>query len=228
MCGFVGFTNYINDDGLVLGSMMDTIVHRGPDAEGKYIDDDIALGFRRLSIIDLEGGNQPMLNEDQSKILVFNGEIYNYKLLREELIENGHTFSTNADSEVVLHGFEQWGADVVKRLRGMFAFVIFNKDDRSIFGARDMFGIKPFYYTTSENSFIFASEIKAFLPHPSLRKNLTKRLLRIICRFSIHLPKKPFLRAYISCRRLIILCLKTAISKKHATLNPSLIQSRVW
>ena len=144
MCGFVGFTNYINDDGLVLGSMMDAIVHRGPDAEGKYIDDDIALGFRRLSIIDLEGGNQPMLNEDQSKILVFNGEIYNYKQLREELIENGHTFSTNADSEVVLHGFEQWGEEVVKRLRGMFAFVVFSKDNQSIFGARDMFGIKPF------------------------------------------------------------------------------------
>ncbi|MBR6502021.1 MAG: asparagine synthase (glutamine-hydrolyzing) [Clostridia bacterium] len=177
MCGFVGFTNYINDDGLVLGSMMDAIVHRGPDAEGKYVDDDIALGFRRLSIIDLEGGNQPMLNEDQSKILVFNGEIYNYKLLREELIENGHTFSTNADSEVVLHGFEQWGADVVKRLRGMFAFVIFSKDDRSIFGARDMFGIKPFYYTISENSFIFGSEIKAFLPHPEFQKKLNEEAL---------------------------------------------------
>ncbi len=177
MCGFVGFTNYIKDDGAILGSMMDAIEHRGPDAQGEYIDDDIALGFRRLSIIDLEGGNQPMFNEDSTLVLVFNGEIYNYKQLREELIELGHTFSSNADSEVVLHGFEAWGHDVVNRLRGMFAFVIFNKDDNTIFGARDMFGIKPFYYTVSENSFIFGSEIKAFIPHPEFKKQLNEEAL---------------------------------------------------
>ena len=177
MCGFVGFTNYINDDGVLLGSMMDKIVHRGPDAAGSYVDSDIALGFRRLSIIDLEGGNQPMFNEGGTLVLVFNGEIYNYKQLREELAELGHTFGTNADSEVVLHGFEAWGSEVVSRLRGMFAFVIYNKDDKSIFGARDMFGIKPFYYTLTENSFLFGSEIKAFIAHPEFKKQLNEQAL---------------------------------------------------
>ena len=177
MCGFVGFTNYIADDGVVLSKMMESIVHRGPDSSGSYIDNGIALGFRRLSIIDLEGGNQPMFNEDESLVLVFNGEIYNYKELREELLRQGHTFGSNADSEVVLHGYEAWGEDVVKNLRGMFAFVIFNKADATIFGARDMFGIKPFYYTKTENSFIFGSEIKAFLLHPEFEKQLNEQAL---------------------------------------------------
>ena len=177
MCGFVGFTNYIADDGIVLEQMMNSIVHRGPDAAGLYVDKDIALGFRRLSIIDLQGGNQPMFNEDESLVLVFNGEIYNYKQLRDELTENGHTFSSQADSEVLIHGFEQWGEEVVNRLRGMFSFVIFNKNDSTIFGARDMFGIKPFYYTVTENSFIFGSEIKAFLYHPEFKKQLNEQVL---------------------------------------------------
>ena len=177
MCGFVGFTNYIKDDGTVLNSMMDTIVHRGPDSAGMYVDGDIALGFRRLSIIDLEHGNQPMLNEDESCVLVFNGEIYNFKQLREELLMQGHTFKTNADSEVVLHGFEQWGEEVVNRLRGMFAFVVYNKSDGSIFGARDIFGIKPFYYTVTDNSFIFGSEIKALATHPEFEKKLNEEAL---------------------------------------------------
>lgn len=177
MCGFVGFTNYIADDGRVLGHMMNAIVHRGPDSAGIYLDKDIALGFRRLSIIDIDGGNQPMFNENGSLVLTFNGEIYNYKQLRDELLELGHTFNSHADSEVVLHGFEQWGEEVVSRLRGMFAFVIYNKDDGAIFGARDMFGIKPLYYTTSENSFIFGSEIKAFLHHPEFKKRLNEQAL---------------------------------------------------
>ena len=177
MCGFVGFTNYIMDDGTVLESMMNTIVHRGPDAAGMYVDGDIALGFCRLSIIDLEGGNQPMFNEDKSLVLVFNGEIYNYKQLREELINNGHAFSSHADSEVVLHGYEEWGTDVVNKLRGMFAFVIFDSNDGSVFGARDIFGIKPFYYTVTENSFVFGSEIKAIILHPEFHKSLNEQAL---------------------------------------------------
>ena len=129
MCGFVGFTNYIKDDGTVVENMMNKIVHRGPDSAGIYVDGDIALGFRRLSIIDLAEGNQPMFNEDASLVLVFNGEIYNFKELREELEKQGHIFRNNSDSEVLLHGYEQWGEDLVKRLRGMFAFVIFNKNE---------------------------------------------------------------------------------------------------
>ena len=177
MCGFVGFTNYIKDDGTALGQMMDTIAHRGPDSAGYYIDHDIAMGFRRLSIIDLESGNQPMFNEDNTLVLTFNGEIYNFKELRDELQKEGHIFSNNSDSEVLLHGYEQWGAEVVKRLRGMFAFVIFNKADGTLFGARDMFGIKPFYYTKTENSFIFGSEIKSFLCHPEFEKALNEQAL---------------------------------------------------
>ncbi len=177
MCGFVGFTNYIKDDGIVLEKMMDRIVHRGPDSAGKYVDDDVALGFRRLSIIDLSEGDQPMFNEDKSLVLTFNGEIYNFKDLREELIEKGHTFANNSDSEVLLHGYEEWGEELVKRLRGMFAFVIFNKEDKSIFAARDMFGIKPFYYTFMGNSFIFGSEIKSFLDHPEFKKEFNEEAL---------------------------------------------------
>ncbi len=177
MCGFVGFTNYIGDDGSILSAMMDSIVHRGPDAGGQYIDKNIALGFRRLSIIDLESGNQPMFNEDGSLVLTFNGEIYNFKDLRKELEKSGHIFSNNSDSEVLIHGFEEWGEDLPTKLRGMFAFVIFNKADGSVFGARDMFGIKPFYYTITDNSFIFGSEIKAFLHHPEFKKQLNEQAL---------------------------------------------------
>ncbi len=177
MCGFVGFTNYIKDDGVILKSMTDSIIHRGPDSAGMYVDDDIALGFRRLSIIDIEGGNQPMFNEDSSLVLVFNGEVYNFKQLREELELSGHVFTSNADSEVVLHGYEEWGKKVANHLRGMYAFVIYNKVDGTIFGARDIFGIKPFYYAKTENSFIFGSEIKAFTYHPEFNKKLNEHQL---------------------------------------------------
>lgn len=177
MCGFVGFTNFIKDDGSVLNLMMNRIVHRGPDSGGVYLDDDIALGFRRLSIIDLSEGDQPMFNEDKNLVLVFNGEIYNYKDLRAELLDAGHKFSNNSDSEVLLHGYEQWGEELVKKLRGMYAFVIFNKEDKSLFGARDIFGIKPFYYTFMKENFIFGSEIKAFLDHPEFEKELNEEAL---------------------------------------------------
>ncbi len=177
MCGFVGFTNFIKDDGSVLSEMMDKIIHRGPDSEGKFINGDVALGFRRLSIIDLGGGDQPMFNEDKSLCLVFNGEIYNHKALREELTDLGHTFANNSDSEVLLHGFEEWGESLVDRLRGMFAFVIYNSKDKSLFGARDIFGIKPFYYGIFGESFIFGSEIKGFFPHPDFKKELNEEVL---------------------------------------------------
>lgn len=177
MCGFVGFTNEIKDNGNVLEKMMNRIIHRGPDSEGRFIDGNVALGFRRLSIIDLAEGDQPMFNEDKSLVLVFNGEIYNFKSLREELISAGHTFNNNSDSEVLLHGFEEWGEELVKKLRGMYAFVIFNRKENSLFGARDIFGIKPFYYTFMNDSFIFGSEIKSFLDHPEFKKELNEEAL---------------------------------------------------
>ena len=171
MCGFVGFTNKINDASIVLGKMMDRIKHRGPDSDGKYVDEQIAMGFRRLSIIDLsDQGSQPIFNEDKSLVLTFNGEIYNYKDLREELVASGHKFYTQTDSEVLIHGYEQWGEDMLDKLRGMFAFVIFNKNTNEVFGARDFFGIKPLYYAKMGETLMWGSEIKSFLDHPHFKK----------------------------------------------------------
>ncbi len=177
MCGIAGFTNKISDADRVVGEMMDAIKHRGPDSEGKYIDDGIAMGFRRLSIIDLSTGSQPLFNEDRTLVLTFNGEIYNYRELRGELIKSGHVFATNTDSEVLLHGYEEWGKDMLPKLRGMFAFVIWNTETRELFGARDFFGIKPLYYAKMGESFIYGSEIKSFLKHPHFRKELNEAAL---------------------------------------------------
>ena len=171
MCGFTGFLDTIEDKEQVLLQMMDTIVHRGPDSAGSFIDEFAALGFRRLSIIDIgENGDQPLYNEDRTKVLTFNGEIYNYRELREELIQAGHIFQTHTDSETLIHGYEEWGESLVQRLRGMFAFVIWDREKKELFGARDMFGIKPFYYAEMNGSFLFGSEIKSFLKHPKFDK----------------------------------------------------------
>lgn len=174
MCGFVGFTKKAGNCDNILKAMTDAIKHRGPDSEGIYTDDGIALGFRRLSIIDLSNGSQPLFNEDGTKVLVFNGEIYNFSNLREELISCGHTFKTRTDSEVLIHGYEQWGKELPKKLRGMFAFIIWDKETQEIFGARDYFGIKPMYYTIMNGTFMFGSEIKSFLHHPDFDKQLNE------------------------------------------------------
>lgn len=173
MCGIVGFTNDIDNSNAVLGKMMDRIRHRGPDAEGKYIDEGIALGHRRLSIIDVSSqGDQPIFNEDGSLVIVFNGEIYNYAEIRQELISNGHKFRTNTDTEVLIHGYEQYGEKLLDKLRGMFSFVIWDKNKKELFGARDFFGIKPLYYAVMGKTFMFSSEIKSFLEHPNFKKEL--------------------------------------------------------
>jgi len=177
MCGYIGFTNTIENTEQTLHEMMDKIIHRGPDESGIYTDADIALGFRRLSIIDLEHGSQPIFNEDESLVLVFNGEIYNYKILREELIDKGHTMKTHADSEVVIHAFEEWGSDFLNRLRGMFSLAIWDKNKKKLFAARDFFGIKPFYYAHMNDTFMFGSEIKAFIPHPHFKKEFNEKQL---------------------------------------------------
>lgn len=184
MCGFVGFTGHCKNSSTVLDNMLKKIAHRGPDSQDKYIDDDIALGFRRLSIIDLENGSQPLYNEDKTKILLFNGEIYNYQILRDELINKGHIFTTHTDSEVLLHGYEEFGKDLLLKLRGMFAFVIWDTKSKKLFGARDYFGIKPFYYAKMENTFLFGSEIKGFLPHPNFKKELYEEKLPDYLTFS--------------------------------------------
>lgn len=179
MCGFAGYIhNYGTfDKEEVIHKMADRIKHRGPDDAHYYIDDGIALGFRRLSIIDLEGGRQPILNDDGSLVLLFNGEIYNYQELREELIKAGHVFTTKTDSETILHGYEEYGKKILDRLRGMFAFIIWNKNTKELFGARDIFGIKPFYYYKKGKEFMFGSEIKSFLSHPNFEKELDEDMI---------------------------------------------------
>ena len=171
MCGITGFVGAVDSREQVLENMMNTIVHRGPDSSGMFVDEDAALGFRRLSIIDItEVGDQPLYNEDKTKVLTFNGEIYNYRELREELIAAGHVFTTHTDSETLLHGYEEWGETLVDRLRGMYAFVIWDREKKRLFGARDMFGIKPFYYAQMNDCFIYGSEIKSFVEHPKFDK----------------------------------------------------------
>ena len=178
MCGFVGFTNKISDASSVVEKMMNRIKHRGPDSEGKYVDDDVAMGFRRLSIIDLsKEGDQPLFSKDRSIVLTFNGEIYNYKDLRKELIHKGYEFSSKTDSEVLIHGYEEWGTDLLNKLRGMFGFIIWDRNKKQIFGARDFFGIKPMYYGMFGDTFMWGSEIKSFLDHPSFKKELNTTAL---------------------------------------------------
>lgn len=180
MCGFVGFideNDQTYDHRAVIVAMADAIAHRGPDSEGHFEDGRAALGFRRLAIIDLAGANQPLYNENRSLVLVFNGEIYNYRELRRQLIAAGHAFSTQGDAEVVLHGFERWGAGVLDRLRGMFAFALYDTATGELFCARDAFGIKPLYYAAEGDRILFGSEIKGLLAHPYARRSLNERRL---------------------------------------------------
>lgn len=180
MCGIVGFTAPGQDPAAakqIVQGMADLIRHRGPDGEGCYADGTAALGHRRLSVIDLAGGGQPMLNEDGTLVVVFNGEIYNYKTLRARLQQCGHTFATDSDTEVLLHGYEEWGRDLPCRLRGMFAFAVWDRTRGTLFCARDLFGIKPLCYYKKGETLLFASEIKAFLAHPAFEKRLNEARL---------------------------------------------------
>ncbi len=180
MCGITGFVGQRAEMQQILQEMMDLIAHRGPDGQGQFVEGPAALGQRRLSIIDLEGGKQPMFNEDENLVVVFNGEIYNFQELSEELKAAGHAFATRSDTEVLLHGYEQWGKDLLPRLRGMFAFAIWDRSAQTLFCARDHFGIKPLYYYQAEDgSLLFGSEIKSFLAHPSFKKELNRDQLEL-------------------------------------------------
>jgi len=196
MCGITGFIDKRNksDKNIIIDKMMNRIIHRGPDSAGKYIDSNVAIGFRRLSIIDLKGGDQPIYNEDKSMVITFNGEIYNFKELRKDLEEKGHKFKTNADTEVILHGYEEYKKDIVKKLRGMFAFVIYDINNKEMFGARDHFGIKPFYYYKTDDVFIYGSEIKSFLEHPSFVKELNKDALKPYLTFQFSALEETFFK----------------------------------
>lgn len=177
MCGIAGYVSVKKPNKKVLKNMTDKIAHRGPDGQGFYVDEFCALGHRRLAIIDLKTGKQPMYNEDGNLIIINNGEIYNYIELKEELEKKGHKFLTKSDTEVILHGYEEWKEELPLHLRGMFAFAIWNKTERELFLARDKWGIKPLYYYENNGTFIFASEIKAFLEHPDFKKEFNENIL---------------------------------------------------
>lgn len=196
MCGFIGFTNKFDVAAAseIAEKMMDSITHRGPDEADKYIDENIAMGFRRLSIIGLEGGNQPIFNEDKTLVLTFNGEIYNYREIKKDLLKKGHIFSTETDSEVLVHGFEEYGVDLAGKLRGMFSFVIYNKISNELYGARDMFGIKPFFYTFQNNQLLYSSELKAFLHYPEFKKELNEEALEQYLSFQYSVMDETFFK----------------------------------
>ena len=188
MCGIAGFiAGQGAADAGALTPMLARIAHRGPDGQGTFVEGPAALGHCRLAIIDLAGGAQPLYSEDKNLVIVFNGEIYNYKALTVELTALGHCFATRTDTEVLLHGWEQWGRELLPRLRGMFAFALWDRRAGVLFCARDMFGIKPLYYCRcADGTLLFASEIKAFLDHPSFAKRLnTAQLpLYLSCQYS--------------------------------------------
>ena len=172
MCGICGIYNFNKDRPVskeTLNSMTNTMIHRGPDESGTYIDRFIGLGHRRLSIIDILGGKQPMTNEDKTIWVTYNGEIYNYQTLKNQLLKKGHEFKTNCDTEVVVHAFEEYGTQCVLKFNGMFAFALWDSRDEMLFLARDRLGIKPLYYAISGSTFLFASEIKAILKHTAIK-----------------------------------------------------------
>ena len=179
MCGFVGFCSKNVKDKNVIKEMNNQIIHRGPDSDGYFFDKDVNFGFRRLSIIDLHEGSQPILNESGDTAIIFNGEIYNYQELREGLVAKGYKFKTHTDTEVILHGYEEYGEEgILAKLRGMFAFTIWDSKKEKLFGARDHFGIKPYYYALLDGDFLFGSEVKSFLKYPKFKKEVNEKALK--------------------------------------------------
>ena len=157
--------------------MTSALSHRGPDGSGTYVSERVALGHRRLSIIDLGGGAQPISNEDGALQIIFNGEIYNFIELRKELEDKGHIFKTRSDTEVIIHGYEEWGMDCVNRFNGIFAFALWDSNREQLFAARDHLGVKPFYYVVLGNRLLFASEIKSLLEDPECPREVDLKSL---------------------------------------------------
>ncbi len=180
LCGICGF-NW--EDKTLIKGMADSLAHRGPDSDGFFIGKEISLGMRRLRIIDLKGGEQPIFNEDRTKCIVFNGEIYNFKEIRELLIKKGHRFYTNSDTEAILHSYEEYGRDCVSHLRGMFGFAIWDIKEKTLFIARDRIGVKPVYYTISNGNLVFASEIKSILQCKSVDRKVNETALHYYLTF---------------------------------------------
>src|SRR6266545_6886656 len=175
MCGICGFTG--SSDHKLLREMTDSLRHRGPDDCGYHEDDGISLGVRRLSIIDVRSGHQPMSNEDGSIWVAFNGEIYNFRTLRKELCDLGHEFSTNSDTESIVHAYEEYDLGFVNHLSGMFAIALWDQRRRRVLLARDRVGMKPLYYVRNSGELAFASEIKALLVQPGVRRVANEAVL---------------------------------------------------
>ena len=194
MCGFCGFTGNLENKEDVIVAMMNRIVHRGPDGAGTYCGDGVTLGHRRLSIIGLEDGAQPIFNEDRSLVIVYNGEIYNYESIRNDLKKKGHIFSTHSDTEVLIHLYEEKGEDMINDLRGMFSFVIYNIKEDTLFAVRDYFGIKPFYYGVFSGHLLFGSEIKSFLEFPLFKKEVNKVALENYLTFQYSVLDETFFK----------------------------------
>jgi len=179
ICGIYGFT-----DRTLIKQMTTSLVHRGPDASGVFVDNSICLGHRRLSIIDLSmRGKQPMFNEDESVAIVFNGEIYNYKELREQLIACGHKFKSETDTEVIIHGYEEYGLEIASKLNGDFAFAIWDSNIKQLYIARDYAGIKPLYYYIDGKNVLFASEIKSILCYKKVKREVDREALNSFLTF---------------------------------------------
>lgn len=195
MCGICGFTGSINNEKSILEAMMNRIIHRGPDGAGSYFDAGIAMGHRRLSIIDLsDAGKQPMINADGTLVCTFNGEIYNYKELKAQLIEKGYRFSSDCDTEVLLHGYTEWKEKMLDKLRGMFAFALWNTQTHELFMARDMFGIKPLYYAQINGQLVYASEIKSILEYPGYTREVNLEALEQYLSFEYSVLPETFFK----------------------------------
>ncbi len=194
MCGICGMIGKVDNKEQILQGMMKAIEHRGPDGSESYIAKEAALGFQRLSIIDLDTGMQPMFNEEGDKVLVFNGEIYNYWILKEMLVQKGHTFRTTSDSEVLLHGYEEFGEGMLSKLRGMFGFAIWDEEKKELFAARDFFGIKPFYYAVIGGTLVFASEIKSILEYPGYERKINEEALEQYLSFQYSVLPETFFK----------------------------------
>lgn len=224
MCGIAGVIGKGEQNKDFIRVMTDAIFHRGPDDEGYYVDATLALGMRRLSIIDLEGGKQPITSQDENFVIVFNGEIYNYKALREQLIKRGYKFKTHTDTEVILHLFEEEGTQCLGKLRGMFAFAIFDKRKQKLFIARDFFGIKPLYYYLEDGRITaFGSEIKSILTIPGVPRVVNDEAVVNYLSFQYNPLKETFFKNIFKLAQGsfldIDLALGTFVEKRYAEFN---------
>ena len=209
MCGICGKLNFDRElpvSRRLIEAMADSIAHRGPDDEGFFVSGPVGLGFRRLSIIDLSTGHQPLSNEDDTVWIVFNGEIYNYQELRAQLESQGHRFKTRTDTEVIVHLYEEYGESCVEKLRGMFAFAVWDSRNEKLFLARDRVGIKPLYYCLAHNSLVFASEIKAILVDPDVGRDLLPEAIDRFLTFYFMPGEETMWRAHSQAAAWILSC----------------------